>query len=118
MQWNYTFGGSGDEYATDMLIVGNAIFFAGTSIGATGDIDIIVGRLGSSGVLNWSKRWNGEGDCYGGYLTFSSTPSAETLYVLCSSETPDRRLVILSYSSFGDKLDQKGYEKPGANVFG
>lgn len=71
MQWNETFGGSKDDYGTDMLETrdGGYIITGYTlSYGTNGSYDIFLVKFNDTGVIQWNKTYGGNADEYANFV--------------------------------------------------
>jgi hypothetical protein len=60
IQWQYAYGGPGDDYAYDIAAAKDGGFLvAGRSAGEKGDPDAFVMKTDALGAVVWAKRWGG-----------------------------------------------------------
>ncbi|MFX1277000.1 MAG: SBBP repeat-containing protein [Promethearchaeota archaeon] len=83
---NYTWGGSGDDYGTEVVLdsSGNAYVVGSTeSFGAIG-YDMCLVKFNTTGGVEWNYTWGGSGDDYGRGIALDSSGNA---YIVGSTES-------------------------------
>ncbi|MGB9722036.1 MAG: SBBP repeat-containing protein [bacterium] len=120
-RWVYTYNGTGNssDFSTSMTADSNGnIYVVGSSMGANGNMDIIVIKLSPTGIQQWVARYNGpdNGNDFGNSIVFGSDGY---VYIAgtCWRANTSYDFLVLSLSSYsGGVIWLYSYNGPGNSV--
>ena len=121
-QWSKTWGGTGSDYANDLVLDASGnIYVAGTTNSTgltTGDYDQTLVKYNSSGVEQWSKTWGGTGADTAKALSLDTSGN---IYVVGNANSTgltagDYDQTLVKYNSSGVEQWSKTWGGTGADT--
>ncbi|HWA05517.1 MAG TPA: T9SS type A sorting domain-containing protein [Ignavibacteria bacterium] len=110
--WSVTFNGAGNstDYPADLYIANSYVYMCGTSIGSTGNYDIIYQVYNySTGAVAWSGSYNGTANL-NDYATSISADAGGTRFVsgISTNSSGNTDAVLFGYGTFGGPVIYNG----------
>ncbi|MHA1561181.1 MAG: SBBP repeat-containing protein, partial [Promethearchaeota archaeon] len=103
--WNITWGGSGEEVASDMVLdSSNNIYQSGfTKSYGAGEMDMVLVKYNSSGEQQWNTTWGGSGIEIGMTVALDSSEDIYLGGTTRSYGAGNLDMVIVKYNSLGEQ---------------
>jgi len=118
LQWNYTWGGTGGDFAYGLAIdLSDNIYVAGetSSFGASGS-DVCLLKYNSTGALQWNYTWGGTGGDYAYELAIDLSDNIYLTGATGSFGALDYDVFLLKYNSTGALQWNYTWGEPGLDI--
>jgi uncharacterized delta-60 repeat protein len=103
--WNITWGGSGRDGASDMVLdSSNNIYISGyTNSSGAGDLDMVLVKYNSIGEQQWNKTWGGSDRDSGMAVALDSSNNIYITGYTDSFGSGSLDMVLVKYNSLGEQ---------------
>ncbi len=116
--WDYSYGGSGqDGFSASLMTDDNYIITTGpTSSFGSGDVDILLTKIDTNGIVLWSKAYGGSNFDRG--VSVTEIPNSTDLYLASLTQSynnGDYDILIMRVDSIGNMIWSKKFGTDGSD---